>query len=73
MKVPTLPSYYGSQEAVRLFSLKNKRDHFEQGVKWDAPLDLDFGLGLWRLHTMAVQVEKPWEFIAKGLDFEADL
>jgi hypothetical protein len=30
---------------------------------------LDFGLGLWRLHTLAVQVERPWEFMAKGLDF----
>jgi hypothetical protein len=28
-----------------------------------------FGLGLWRLHTMAIQVERPWEFMAKGLDF----
>jgi hypothetical protein len=32
-------------------------------------LSLDFGLGLWRLHTLAVQVERPWEFMAKGLDF----
>jgi hypothetical protein len=24
------------------------------------------GLGLWRLHTMAVQVERLWEFMAKG-------
>jgi hypothetical protein len=32
-------------------------------------LGLDFGLGLWRLHTMAVQVERLWEFMAKGLDF----
>jgi hypothetical protein len=32
-------------------------------------LPLDFGLGLWRLHTMAVQVERPWEFMAKGLNF----
>jgi hypothetical protein len=22
---------------------------------------LDFGLGLWRLHIMVVQVERPWE------------
>jgi hypothetical protein len=52
------------------FSLKNQsltrswpldwRGSFEQGIKWDAPLGLDFGLGLWRLHhTMAVQVERP--------------
>jgi len=26
-------------------------------------------LGLWRLHTMAVQVKRLWEFIAKGLAF----
>jgi hypothetical protein len=45
------------------------RGYFEQGIKWDAPLSLDFGLGLWRLHTMAVQVERMWEFMAKGLDF----
>ena len=25
---------------------------FEQRIKWDVPLGLDFGLGLWRLHTM---------------------
>jgi hypothetical protein len=30
---------------------------------------LDFGLGLWRLHIMAIQVERMWEFMAKGLDF----
>jgi hypothetical protein len=30
---------------------------------------LDFGLGLWRLHTMTVQVERMREFTAKGLDF----
>jgi len=28
------------------------RGYFEQGIKWHAPLDLDFGVGLWRLHTM---------------------
>jgi hypothetical protein len=32
-------------------------------------LPLDFGLGLWRLHIMAAQVERPWEFIAESLDF----
>jgi hypothetical protein len=32
-------------------------------------LPLDFGLSLWRLHIMAVQVERLWEFMAKGLDF----
>jgi hypothetical protein len=32
-----------------------------------------FGLGLWRLHTMAVQVERPWEFTAEGLDFRLGL
>jgi hypothetical protein len=36
-------------------------------------LSLDFGLGLWRLHTLAVQVERPWEFMAKGLDFALGL
>ena len=46
------------------------RGYFEQQLKWDAPLGLNFGLSLWRLHTMAVQVERPWEFMAKGLDFE---
>ena len=45
------------------------RGYFEQGIKWHAPLSLDFGLGLWKLHTLAVQVERPWEFMAKGLDF----
>ena len=32
-----------------------------------------FGLGLWRLHTLAVQVERLWEFMAKGLDFALGL
>ena len=36
-------------------------------------LSLDFGLGPWRLYTMAVQVERLWEFMAKGLDFELGL
>jgi hypothetical protein len=45
------------------------RGYFEQGIKCHAPLSLDFGLGLWRLHTLAVQVERLWEFMAKGLDF----
>jgi hypothetical protein len=31
-------------------------------------LSLDFGLGLWGLHIMAVQVKRLWEFMAKGLD-----
>jgi hypothetical protein len=44
---------------------------FGQGIKLNAPLGLDFGLGLglWRLHIIAIQVEGPWEFMAKGLDF----
>jgi hypothetical protein len=65
------PNY--GQEAIKFFSLKSQSltrswplDCFEQGIKWDAPLGLDFGLGFWRLHTMAVQVERPWEFMAKG-------
>jgi hypothetical protein len=45
------------------------RGFFGQGIKWDAPLSLDFWLGLWRLHIKVVQVERPWEFMAKGLDF----
>jgi hypothetical protein len=28
-------------------------------------LALDFGLDLWRFHTMAIQVERPWEFMTK--------
>jgi hypothetical protein len=71
------PNY--GQEVVGFFSLENQsltiswlldwRGSFEQGIKWDAPLGLDFGLSLWRLHTMAIQVERPWEFLAKSLDF----
>jgi hypothetical protein len=30
---------------------------------------LDFELGFWRLHTMAIQVERPWEFMPRGFDF----
>jgi hypothetical protein len=37
------------------------RGCFGQGIKWDAPLDLDFGLGLWRLHTIGVQAERLWK------------
>ena len=33
-----------------------------QGIKWDAPLDLDFGLALWRLRTMAIRVESLCKF-----------
>jgi len=30
----------------------------------------DFGLnGFWRLHIMAVQVQRLWGFMAKGVDF----
>jgi len=35
-------------------------------------MGIDFGLGLGRLHrlhTMAIQIERPWEFIAKGSNF----
>ena len=55
---------YG-REAVGFTSLKNQsltkswpldwKGYFEQGIKRDAPLGLDFGLGLWRLHTMSGQ------------------
>jgi hypothetical protein len=75
------PNY--GREVVGFFSLKIQsltrswlldwRGYFEQEVKWHAPLGLDFGLGLWRLHKMAVQVERPWEFMAKGLDFRFGL
>jgi hypothetical protein len=36
-----------------------------QEIKWDAPLGLDCGLGRWRLHSMAVQVERSWEFMSQ--------
>jgi hypothetical protein len=53
------------------------RDCFGLGIKWDAPsslgIGLDFELGLWRLHTMTVQVKRPWEFMTKGLEFGLDL
>jgi hypothetical protein len=75
------PNYGG--EAVGFFSFKNQslrtswaldwRGCFEQGIEWDAPLGVDFGLGLWKLHTVAVQVESPWNFMAKGLDIGLDL
>jgi hypothetical protein len=47
--------------------------YFEQGIKWHAPLGLDFGLGLWRLNIMSVQVKRPWKVMAKGLDFRFSL
>jgi hypothetical protein len=65
-------------ERPSVFSKKNQslerywpldwRGYFGQGIKWDAPSGLDFGPSLWRLHTIAVQVERPWEFMAKCLD-----
>jgi hypothetical protein len=36
-------------------------------------LPFDIGLGLSRLHIMAIQVERPWEFMTKGLDFRLGL
>jgi hypothetical protein len=30
----------------------NWRGCFGQGIKWDAPLGLDFELGFWKLNTM---------------------
>jgi hypothetical protein len=51
-----------SIERPNFFSLNNQsltkswpldsRGYFEQRIKWHAALSLDFGLGLWRLHTM---------------------
>jgi hypothetical protein len=40
---------------------------------WNAPSSLGLGFGLCRLHTMDVQVKRPWEVMAKGLDFGLDL
>jgi hypothetical protein len=57
-----------NQSLTKSWSL-DSRSYFEQGIKWHAPLSLDFGLGLWKLHTWADQIERPWEFMAKGLDF----
>ena len=46
------------------FALKNQsltrswpldwRCCFGQALKWDTPLGLDFGLGLWELHTIVL-------------------
>jgi hypothetical protein len=47
-------SIIGKILAVRLEELFCARN------KVNAPLGLDFGLGRWRLHTMAVQVERLW-------------
>jgi hypothetical protein len=54
------PNY--GREAVSFFFIKKSiidniwpldwRGYFEQGIKWDAPLGLDFELGVSRLHTM---------------------
>jgi hypothetical protein len=69
--------------SIFFFHLKNQsltrswpldwRGCFGPRIKWDAPLGLNFGLDHWRLRTMAVQVERPWKFMAKGLDFGLDL
>jgi hypothetical protein len=63
------PNYGG--EAIGFSSLNNQSltrswpldwwSYFEQGIKWHAPLSL------------AVQVERPREFMAKGLDFTLGL
>ena len=71
------PNY--GRETVGFFFIKNQsstrsrllgwRYCFRRGIKWDVPLGLDFGLGFWKLHTMAVLAERPWEFMAKGSNF----
>jgi hypothetical protein len=71
------PTY--GQEVVNVFlskkqsltrsSLLGWRGYVEEGIKWYAPLGSDFGLDLWKLHTMAVQVERPWKMMDKGLNF----
>jgi hypothetical protein len=48
------------------------RSNIGQGIKVDAPLGLVYGIGLWRLHIITVQVKRLWEFMAKGLDFGLD-
>jgi hypothetical protein len=51
--------------------------YFEQGIKWDVPLGLGFGLGLWRLHTMPGQRLHLLYFIGYfqliSLDFQQSL
>jgi hypothetical protein len=49
------------------------QSYWKKPIKWDAPLGLDFGLGLLKLHTMTVQVERPWGFMAKGANLGLDL
>jgi hypothetical protein len=69
-------SNYG-REAVGSFSLKYQIiDKIlavrSEGLFWASNkvgCSFGFGLRLWRLHTITVQVERPWEFLAKGLDF----
>jgi hypothetical protein len=66
------------QESVGLFSFKKStigkilairlEELFWARSKMGCSFELEFGLGLCRLHTMAVQVERPWEFMTKGLD-----
>jgi hypothetical protein len=70
------PNY--GRKAVGFFSLHNQsltrswlldwRGYFEHGIKCHVPLSLDFGLGL-----LIVQVDRPWEFMAKGFDFALGL
>jgi hypothetical protein len=54
---PKLPSRgqtffsLNNQSLTRSWQL-DSRGYFEQGIKWHAPLSLDVGLGLWRLHTV---------------------
>jgi hypothetical protein len=44
---------------------------FGQGIKWDAPSS--FGLWAWPLEASHFQVERPWKFMAKGLDVRLGL
>jgi hypothetical protein len=68
-------------ERLALFShtKKSKNDKILavrlEGMFWAGnKVDCSFfmwtlGLAFWRLRPMAIQVERPWEFMAKGLDF----
>jgi hypothetical protein len=55
METQTMVGFFKLKKSSTRSWLLDWKGYFEQGIKWDAPLNLSFGLGLWRLHTMPGQ------------------
>jgi hypothetical protein len=71
------PNY--GQETVDFFFIISKKTNKIltvrlEGLFWAVnKVGCSFILGLWKLHIMVVQDEKPWDFMAKDLGFGLSL